>query len=256
MNVVLKAIRKTLVLGVTIAFMTQLFTVSASASDLQVAQNMKFEIDGTAVDLGRWQGSALMVDAKTNRTFLPVRALVESVGGTVDYKQTADGAEIDLIYGENHVRFILSTARGSTAYHNGQLTEGEAIIQGDRTYAPIRLVIELFGIDVHWDDATRKIMIETSNNTNNNPTNTNNTQSIWNFEKSQSHYDNGFNRGYSDGINGGYDPTTAWVEYSVFINVVDEFDSDGVNVNFHIFTTFSEAYDTGNIKAMEELGIL
>lgn len=83
-----------------------------------------------------------------DRTLLPVRAVFEAMGGTVEWEQdtqtavlTMDGIEIQLVIG------------GTTAYVNGaaeSMDVAPALIN-DRTMLHIRFIAEKFRFDVIWD---------------------------------------------------------------------------------------------------------
>lgn len=96
------------------------------------------------------------------RTLLPVRAVVEAMGGTADWNEntqtaalTMNGIEIQLI--------IDSTV----AYLNGEAKSLDAapILVNDRTLLPIRFIAESFGFDVDWNEQNRSITISRSGET-------------------------------------------------------------------------------------------
>ncbi len=90
------------------------------------------------------------------RTLVPVRAVVEKMGGTVSWlaeTQTAvlelDGSKIEL------------TIDSTTALLNGEtkVLDVPPQIIGERTLMPIRFIAESFGFDVAWEDATKTVVI-------------------------------------------------------------------------------------------------
>lgn len=95
------------------------------------------------------------------RTLVPVRAVVESLGGTVGWdagSQTVtislDGTELKLVIGK------------SNALVNGKSTPIDSAnpkvvprILNSRTMLPLRFVAESLGADVQWDDSTQTITI-------------------------------------------------------------------------------------------------
>ena len=90
------------------------------------------------------------------RTLLPVRAVVEEMGGAVGWE--ADTRTAVLNYGDKEVRLVIDSA---TAYLNGEATEidtAPAIIN-DRTMLPIRFIAENFDFTVGWDGDTQTVTI-------------------------------------------------------------------------------------------------
>ncbi|MEM3873337.1 MAG: copper amine oxidase N-terminal domain-containing protein, partial [Nitrososphaeria archaeon] len=98
---------------------------------------------------------------KNNRTLLPIRAIIESLGGTVDWDPTLKKVEIFL--GSNHLILQIGNAN---AYVNGsqKLIDPNnpsvypEIING-RAMLPIRFIAENLGCDVQWDGTTKTITI-------------------------------------------------------------------------------------------------
>ena len=95
-----------------------------------------------------------------DRTLLPVRAVVEAMGGTVEWDQdtqkttlTMDGIEIQLVIGS------------TTAYVNGDFESIDIapVIINDRTMLPIRFIAEKFGFDVFWDGQNMTVTIQGEN---------------------------------------------------------------------------------------------
>lgn len=93
---------------------------------------------------------------KDGRTLVPVRAITEGFGADVNYVDatktvtiTKDGTVISLVIGSN------------TATVNGVevALDTQAGITNDRTYVPLRFVLEVLNLDVQWDDNTRTIEI-------------------------------------------------------------------------------------------------
>ena len=95
--------------------------------------------------------------ARNNRTLLPVRAVVEGLGGTVGWDAanqivplTMDGKTLYLQLGSD------------TAWDSGgdyYALDSEPIALNNRTYLPIRFVVEYFGGEVGWEPDTQTIEI-------------------------------------------------------------------------------------------------
>lgn len=91
-----------------------------------------------------------------DRTLLPIRAIVEALGGTVNWN--ADTRTATLTLADNELRL---TANSTTAYFNGTATtlDTAPVIINDRTMFPIRFVAESFGFAVNWDEQNKTVTI-------------------------------------------------------------------------------------------------
>lgn len=90
------------------------------------------------------------------RTLLPVRAVVEEMGGTVAWN--GEKREVTLKLAEDEIRLTIDS---TTATLNGKaqtLDAAPAILNG-RTMLPIRFVAESFRFDVAWDGATQTVTV-------------------------------------------------------------------------------------------------
>jgi hypothetical protein len=100
------------------------------------------------------QGSKLII--KNGRTLLPIRTLIESLGGTVEWNGKEQKVTIEL----NGHSIILWIGK-DTVLVNGskvKLDVAPMIING-RTYLPLRFISENFGASVDWDETTKTVTI-------------------------------------------------------------------------------------------------
>ena len=93
---------------------------------------------------------------QNGRTLLPLRAVVEGLGGSVAWEaetRTAVFAKVD--------RVIFMTIGSNTAFVNTTeyTMDTEPIIIDGRTMLPIRFVAENLGFKVEWDENTQTITI-------------------------------------------------------------------------------------------------
>lgn len=102
------------------------------------------------------EGTAPLI--RDSRTLLPVRAVVEAMGGSVGWdgsSQTVsmkkDGKTLSMKIGSR----IVTDSRGST-----MVIDCEPQIINNRTMLPIRFVAEYFGASVTWNADTRTISIK------------------------------------------------------------------------------------------------
>lgn len=91
-----------------------------------------------------------------DRTLVPVRAIIEAVGGTVEWD--ADTRTVALTYGSDEIRLIIDS---TTAYLNdeAQTLDVAPVIINDRTMLPIRFIAESLGFIVDWDGDEQIITI-------------------------------------------------------------------------------------------------
>ena len=91
-----------------------------------------------------------------NRTLLPVRAIVEKMGGAVDWN--GETQEVTLNCGIDEIRLVIDS---TTAYLNDetQTLDVAPVVINDRTMLPIRFIAESFKFDVDWNGEEQKVTI-------------------------------------------------------------------------------------------------
>ncbi|MCD8091281.1 MAG: flavodoxin [Clostridiales bacterium] len=93
------------------------------------------------------------------RTLVPIRAIIEAMGGEVEWNQDTQTAE--LTYNGDVIELTIDS---NTAYFNGtanELDTAPAVVSG-RTMLPIRFIAESFEFDVDWNSETQTITITKS----------------------------------------------------------------------------------------------
>jgi uncharacterized Fe-S center protein len=131
----------------------------ANAGDTS-ATAISFRIDSPVFSVnGREQAideNGTVPVIQDNRTLLPVRAVAEAMGGTVEW----DGATATatLTCENNVIRLVIGS---TTAYLNDspRTLDTTPVIINDRTMLPIRFIAESFGFEVGWDGASRTVTI-------------------------------------------------------------------------------------------------
>jgi hypothetical protein len=113
--------------------------------------------------LGMLDGVSFPMDAapviKNGRTMLPIRALIETLGGRVSWNVTTRTATIML--GD---RFVVLEVGKNTALVNGKLlmidpanAKVVPVIIGSRTFLPLRFIAENLGLEMGWESASQTI---------------------------------------------------------------------------------------------------
>lgn len=94
---------------------------------------------------------------ESNRTMVPLRKALETIGVTVLYDQVTK--MITAKKGETEVQFIV----GQDQIHvNGSLVEMDTkiTIKGNRTYLPLRWIYESFGYEIVWHSGSKTIYVD------------------------------------------------------------------------------------------------
>jgi len=96
---------------------------------------------------------------KNNRTLLPVRTVVEAMGGAVKWEYTDE--TLTLTHGSDVFRLTIGS---TTAYinDNPKTLDTTPVIINSRTMLPIRLIAESFGFNVVWDSFDSMVTITAS----------------------------------------------------------------------------------------------
>ncbi len=89
-------------------------------------------------------------------TMLPIRAVIEALGGTVNWNP-----EQQKITLSHHGHIVVLRLNESGAFIDGHMTllDAPPFIQNERTLVPLRFVLEAFSCTVDWNDQTQEILI-------------------------------------------------------------------------------------------------
>ncbi len=132
----------------------------SSVSAFAVAENII--IDGTAVTIPEGMGK---ICEKNDRTFVPVRFVMEYLGCYVEYTEYQQGATItnpatglsyNMVANSNEI-FELSSLSGKAI-----IMDTKVFINNDegRMYVPIRFLAEAMGYTVSWDEETATVTLD------------------------------------------------------------------------------------------------
>lgn len=148
-------IKKYISVVLTVISALMIFSCGCSAQNSKNAAIL--QIGSNVISIN---GSESTLDAvpiiQNDRTLLPLRAVVEGLGGSVaweDETKTAVFAKGDKV--------IFMTIGSKTAFVNTTeyTMDTEPVIIDGRTMLPIRFVAENLGFDVDWDGNTRTITV-------------------------------------------------------------------------------------------------
>lgn len=112
-------------------------------SDSVISDTAKFKFDTPPV-------------IKGGRTLIPVRAITEGLGAELSYNQ--ETKVVTITKGDTVIELTLGS---TTAIVNGEEVQLDtnASIVNNRTYVPLRFVMETFKLNVEWDKDTETIEI-------------------------------------------------------------------------------------------------
>lgn len=133
---------------------------SAPAAATEIAlqiNNPNMTVNGEAKPIDDQGTAPILVN---DRTLLPVRAIVEEMGGTVLWDE--ENQRVTLTYGEDVLTLEIDNP---VAYCNDEaktLDVAPAIIN-DRTMMPIRFIAESFGFAVDWAEDTQTVTVSKAN---------------------------------------------------------------------------------------------
>ncbi len=90
------------------------------------------------------------------RTLVPIRAIIENMGGTVGWN--GETGEVTLNYGDDEIRLVIDSKAAYLNNEANELDTAPAIIN-ERTMLPVRFIAESFKFGVAWDGASELITI-------------------------------------------------------------------------------------------------
>jgi len=97
------------------------------------------------------------------RTLVPIRAIVEAIGGMVGFDAKDGKGRVDITLGTHALSLWIGKPAASLDDRSVQIDAANAsvtpIIQASRTYLPFRFVGESLGCEVGWEPATRTVTL-------------------------------------------------------------------------------------------------
>lgn len=145
-----------LVLCVFIFIMGMAVFANAADGDMSIVlqiENTNMTVNGVNKEI---DAAPVIVDG---RTLLPVRAVVEEIGGDVSWNSEAKQATLN--HGENEIVLTIDSETALLNNEEQKLDTAPVIISG-RTFLPIRFIAENFGYNVEWSEDDRSITITNS----------------------------------------------------------------------------------------------
>ncbi|MHC1723967.1 MAG: stalk domain-containing protein [Aminipila sp.] len=134
------------------------FTVAAllvASTTITFAGNIGIDINGTKVSFTDNTGAPFVDSA--NRTQVPLRVTMEKYGCQVAWDQTA---QIATVTKDNNKVEIPIGQKYIVVNGNKQAIDTAAQVVNNRTYLPIRAVLEAFGANISWNQATQTVEVK------------------------------------------------------------------------------------------------
>lgn len=119
----------------------------------------KMVVNGVQKDIDQGKDTTPILDTESNRTLVPIRALVEAMGGKIAFDAGDGEGRVDISLGSNAIKIWLNN---KNAQLNGKAYTLDVTPKtiNDRTMLPLRFVTESLGAQVNWNDATQEITIK------------------------------------------------------------------------------------------------
>ena len=153
--------KKIISIILTLVFCTTFISACAAQQDdltitMQIG-NPVMTVNGEEKAIDEQGTAPVIID---NRTLLPVRAIVEEIGGGVAWDE--ETRTVLLGYKDD---IIILEADNHTAYLNESKQELDVAptVINDRTMLPIRFIANGFGFDVDWNEDTQTVTITLKN---------------------------------------------------------------------------------------------
>lgn len=110
----------------------------------------------TASVFGEIKESDVAPVIKNNRTMLPARFVAENLGAEVEW--TAEERKVTVKNETTTIEIVIDSA---VAWVNGEevALDSPAFIQNDRTYTPVRFIVENLGAQIDWNPDLRMVTI-------------------------------------------------------------------------------------------------
>ena len=128
--------------------------LAAALPALAADDDITVTVNGSAVDFSAYDGVLPYIE--NERTLIPVRAVAESLGLSVQWDEEA--RMVFIIGSGTHIGLTIDSDK-ATVNGNEITLDVPARIKDERTFVPLRFVSESIGAEVDWDDAARTVII-------------------------------------------------------------------------------------------------
>jgi len=113
-------------------------------------------IDGTVKPFDEYGSAPTIVDG---RALVPLRPMIEAVGGTVLWDDDLRLITIRDYFGENEIILKINSYDSVVNARTGPKLDVTPVLVNDVTMVPIMFVAVHLGIDIEWEEDTRTITL-------------------------------------------------------------------------------------------------
>ena len=147
--------RKKSIFSVFSVIFVLLFSIQVFAAQKAITLSVNspiITVDGTQTELENGTNPIVL----HNRILLPIRTIVETMGGSVSWNNETKTATLQ--YEQNEINMTIGN---TTAYVNGETKTLDVapIIVNEQMMFPIRFIAENFGFSVDWEKQTQTVII-------------------------------------------------------------------------------------------------
>lgn len=104
-------------------------------------------------------GKGTVVIIKNGRTFLPIRAVIEAMGGEVEWDQY--DKKVSIYLKNNKIYLWIGEKIAKVNGVNKESDVAPYISDSNRTMLPLRFIVENLDCEVEWDGVTKRVTIKT-----------------------------------------------------------------------------------------------
>lgn len=124
---------------------------------LQVGSKYMY-VNGKKIEIDPGKGTEVVI--KNGRTFLPIRALIENMGGEVEWSQWDQ--KVSLYLNKHKIYLWIGNKTAKVDGVNKETDVEPYISDSYRTMLPLRFITENFDCEVEWDGTTKQVTIKTN----------------------------------------------------------------------------------------------
>ncbi|MDG0810305.1 copper amine oxidase N-terminal domain-containing protein [Cohnella rhizosphaerae] len=145
--------KKRILFVLMMAVLVNGFTLTASAAS-KPPTFVSVVMDGMKL----WFPDAQAFVDDNQRTLVPVRFVAEALGAKVGWE--AGSRAVPIQKGDQSIRLTIGS-KVATVNSEEVAFDTQAVMQGGRTFVPLRFVSEILGVTVEWDDKTNTVLLST-----------------------------------------------------------------------------------------------
>jgi hypothetical protein len=124
--------------------------------------NPYMTVNGLKQEIDPGRGTTPVIIKEWGRTVVPIRAIVEALGGTIDWDGNA--RKVTINFKDATIELWIDNPKakvdGKETWIDSDNHNVKPVIQNSRTMLPLRFVAESLGCSVNWESSTQTITIK------------------------------------------------------------------------------------------------